>query len=360
MYKKNRIIAKKKQLFTKRNSFEKIINILTKFSQIILTVIAVFGYFYTIRPLYQNQRLSEENAKISLDFENSLKTYNDLNSINILLEQEGESIKTINKELITENITLSNNNTKLEKTFSLYSKEVADLMNSKTILINENQRYLKSLEYKAFFTILSNSTKSRGGIFAKEASDYMFKDIITTVRKNNDIVTGEITEYSSNSENIYSKLVNINENINIDPFLNEIFKQPVDEVLRVLLEISTQKLDLPFIREDEIIKLCTNAIDYINKEKDSYMIRTNMLSGIKILLSDYIREKNNLNAKILYYESNTDYNSEYMLYTTELYGLRTSIVRDFTTHSLNIIDTYTIINDLKIELIDEDIEIISF
>ncbi|HCB2272419.1 TPA: hypothetical protein MYR17_002954 [Citrobacter koseri] len=43
------------------------------FSQFVLVAFAIFGYFYTVRPIYQKELLSEEIAKKEVDL-NALKS----------------------------------------------------------------------------------------------------------------------------------------------------------------------------------------------------------------------------------------------------------------------------------------------
>lgn len=54
------------KLKIKSEKFDIWLGRLSHIAQIILVGVAVFGYFYTIRPIYQNQLLSEDIAKKEL------------------------------------------------------------------------------------------------------------------------------------------------------------------------------------------------------------------------------------------------------------------------------------------------------
>jgi hypothetical protein len=50
-----------------KNKVDKYLERASNFSQVLLVALAIFGYFYTIRPIYQNQLLSEDISKKELE-----------------------------------------------------------------------------------------------------------------------------------------------------------------------------------------------------------------------------------------------------------------------------------------------------
>lgn len=79
-------------------------------SQIGLLFLGIFGYFYTVVSVYQNQRLQEQTAKLEVEkstLEKSLASYTDereqiKNDINIL-KNERDKAKKYNQQLSQEN-----------------------------------------------------------------------------------------------------------------------------------------------------------------------------------------------------------------------------------------------------------------
>jgi hypothetical protein len=104
-------------------------------AQIILVCVAVFGYFYTIRPIYQNQLLSEDIAKKELELrkiikeldynKNSLQIIKD--SIKIITNAKDELIKKLRSEyfkLSGRTIQLEDEFIKKEKIIGIVAKDL--------------------------------------------------------------------------------------------------------------------------------------------------------------------------------------------------------------------------------------------
>ena len=74
-------------------------------AQIILVGVAVFGYFYTIRPIYQNQLLSEDIAKKELELR-KINNELDENTKNLQAIKDSIEIITSEKDKLIRNIRL--------------------------------------------------------------------------------------------------------------------------------------------------------------------------------------------------------------------------------------------------------------
>ncbi len=102
-----------------KNKFDLTLDRLSKSSQILLVAGAIFGYFYTIRPIHQNQVLSEE---IALKETNIKRLNNEL----LLKSDSLSSIKkNISKYLII-NDSLKNKSLNLEQNIKSLSKKIKE------------------------------------------------------------------------------------------------------------------------------------------------------------------------------------------------------------------------------------------
>lgn len=123
------------KLKIKSEKFDIWLGRLSHIAQIILVGVAVFGYFYTIRPIYQNQLLSEDIAKKELELrkinkeldynKNSLQIIKD--SIKIITNAKDELIKKLRSEyfeLSGRTIQLEDEFIKKEKIIGIVTKDL--------------------------------------------------------------------------------------------------------------------------------------------------------------------------------------------------------------------------------------------
>ena len=125
---------KKKTMKKVQNSsfdLQKVSSIVANFCQLGLLVLAVFGYFYTVRPVYQNQKLNEENAKLLTENE---KIKNDT----IVLQQQ---IQPLSEKIQI----LQQKNTSLENQYSLTYHKLINLQQEKK-LREQEERIIKDKE----------------------------------------------------------------------------------------------------------------------------------------------------------------------------------------------------------------------
>ena len=74
-------------------------------SQIILVALAIFGYFYTVRPIYRNQLLSEELSRKAMEMREKEESIRQLDNTRIKLEQVNKNLKEDN-EIIAKEIKI--------------------------------------------------------------------------------------------------------------------------------------------------------------------------------------------------------------------------------------------------------------
>ena len=71
-------------------------------SQIILVGLALFGYFYTVRPIYRNQLLSEELSRKTIELSEKETAISKLDDTRINLERENAKLQKKNENIATE------------------------------------------------------------------------------------------------------------------------------------------------------------------------------------------------------------------------------------------------------------------
>lgn len=156
-------------------------------SQIGLLCLGIFGYFYTVVPVYQNQRLQEQTAKLEVEkstLEKSLASYTDereqiKNDINIL-KNERDKEKKYNQQLSQENQQLKDQ-VKLTRVETEEAQKI--LLKEQSKLDYVRWKYiLNSLSTENTFGILktfnsrSDETNSDSVFIEKEKTWYDFYD----------------------------------------------------------------------------------------------------------------------------------------------------------------------------------------
>jgi hypothetical protein len=72
-------------------------------SQVVLVVVAIFGYFYTVRPIYQKDRLEEKNAKLEKEYEKKQEWFAEqLTAKEAFLMKVSGELEAVTRKLDTE------------------------------------------------------------------------------------------------------------------------------------------------------------------------------------------------------------------------------------------------------------------
>lgn len=101
---------------------DKLLSRASHIAQIILVAVAVFGYFYTVVPVYQKELLSEEISQNEIEL--------------IKLKEETNSFPRITKELEDKARSLEENISDLEQAKAEAEKSVASILDEKSVIEN--------------------------------------------------------------------------------------------------------------------------------------------------------------------------------------------------------------------------------
>lgn len=97
---------------------------IANFSQVGVLALAVFGYFYTVLPVYQKSLLDEEIAKKTLELENKDKK---IAEINKQLEERASVLKSLSDEVSAAKKDAATAKTNLRSMQGKYSKQYSEL-----------------------------------------------------------------------------------------------------------------------------------------------------------------------------------------------------------------------------------------
>ncbi|MFW6016712.1 MAG: hypothetical protein ACOCRK_09770, partial [bacterium] len=92
------------QNFFKDKKISKGIIMISHIAQVIICIVAVLGYFYTVKPMYQNQLLNEVLLRKEIDIDT--------------LEKEQENLLEQNEQLVYEQNNLKISNNQLQQNLS--------------------------------------------------------------------------------------------------------------------------------------------------------------------------------------------------------------------------------------------------
>jgi chromosome segregation ATPase len=113
------------------SNLEKILQCISHLSQVGLLILAIFGYFYTVRPIYTKSILEEEIAKKQIEMKEKDKTISNIN-------QEIATKKT-EVEAVADNVTKLRGT--LDETSTLYSRAKIKLDHTNKKLITVHKEY---------------------------------------------------------------------------------------------------------------------------------------------------------------------------------------------------------------------------
>ena len=269
------------------NKFSKLISTIANICQIAIVILAIFEYNIHIKPNFQNQLLSEENARLIIENnkikENSEQIQTNINSLLLEKQQELESLQNELQDKISKLEATSKKLTTIEKEQKQNEEEVirekekekiiTSISNFKELLTNKCG---KSRSEKIFIELLN--------YFSYEASEKEIDEKsfpYSFPLQNTDIL---IKEYFYNPYVIiYKSLDNIQtENINNKNKQN-------DDYLTTFKKILKEKEKYILFDEKRVITLENNLKKYakqkemLEKTKDNskdYSLRTQLLDEI--------------------------------------------------------------------------------
>lgn len=126
------------ETYEKKGTLSKFLQNLANISQVLLVCLAFFGYFYTVRPIYQKDLLEEKVAKKELQLSELMKGVEQakrektmLINENADLHKKNREMRLVVKDLMKEKESLANQMTQLKTTLSTlnnsYNKIRTDL-----------------------------------------------------------------------------------------------------------------------------------------------------------------------------------------------------------------------------------------
>lgn len=231
---------------------QKVSSIVANFCQLGLLVLAVFGYFYTVRPVYQNQKLNEENAKLLTENE---KIKNDT----IVLQQQ---IQPLSEKIQI----LQQKNTSLENQYSLTYHKLINLQQEKKLreqeerIIKDKEQIIASInEFKNELCMLIGETRGQKD----------FKVISSGLSKKTDV-------------DIYYSRLN-----NTDEFISDYFYNPFSYINTGILKFRNTIRNYPLEKQNRYFSYCDRLAEIIDKRKKDHFFNEEIISNIRNLLIDY-------------------------------------------------------------------------
>lgn len=151
-------------------------------SQFVLVAFAIFGYFYTVRPIYQKELLSEDIASKQVE----------LNSLGQELSKKNQQLKNQKDK----EISLLNNIADLKNSFVLATDELKSIQlqvaNSK-LELDKQKKFINALTVKNKKYLSDTYFENFSGL----VSQYYLKKIYTSMAKDNKITPNlnEVQDY---------------------------------------------------------------------------------------------------------------------------------------------------------------------
>jgi Tfp pilus assembly protein PilN len=278
--------------------------ILSTISQIGIFLLALFGYFYTIRPVYQNQMLSEKNSKLVME-NTKLKKDNDDLELNI-----NENIKTIEKQtskinfLDTELKELEEKNKLLENNYDELNAELKEIRSEKIKLQNSLEKmktsYLLEGLASYFYQKISANLINRVNSFELLNNSYNEEDVLNYLGEPYKKTENIIEEYfNPNRVTLYNNLndeVSINLKSTLINILNQIKSDPSDirtkisSIEMILDNYHTKKMQLKQ-KIDDLDSGEFNTYKDYKKEFDYLNNQYNELDKLTIEKIERIKEQ---------------------------------------------------------------------
>jgi len=301
-----------------KTKFDYYLQIVTNLSQIILVALAIFGYFYTVLPFYQNQLLVEENAQLIVEKNEILESLKEREEYyNREIEIKTRELKEINKELEKKADYVQIENAKLVKIQKENEK------NNK-----EAEKILAQINSRIFITIFRNE---------------LFKNTFSRSNK--------LFKLAFSDDSLSTQFEGLNVE-GIDTLLNEIFIQPTEiasDGLNKIINLYTGKPDQISL---EYIDMSKKMLDVLALIRDKYIIKESSLLPIKIYLRDYIEKRDLLIKQI---EVCKEISEKYELSHKSI-EIRFQATRDFEEYSKNYIDVIDVYDAILIEMNNTNIE----
>ncbi|NIG14056.1 hypothetical protein [Pantoea sp. Cy-640] len=133
------------------------LNRISHLSQVFLVAFAIFGYFYTVRPIYQKELLSEDIAKKEFELnglKKELKRSSDILQGNILAQSE------LLKDIDSLNVQQDELERKLKSTNAELSESIRALKQQRSLAkkaVDDNNRNLSSVFWENFNGLIGNT-----------------------------------------------------------------------------------------------------------------------------------------------------------------------------------------------------------
>lgn len=99
----------------KDSKFSKVLKNLANLSQIVLVIVACYGYFYTVRPVYQKALLEEAIAKKEIELREQVNSISKIKTEKDSLQKESKILTLKNRELYLINKELQNKEKLMKK-----------------------------------------------------------------------------------------------------------------------------------------------------------------------------------------------------------------------------------------------------
>lgn len=139
------------------NRFDIYLNRLSHLSQVFLVAFAIFGYFYTVRPIYQKELLSEDIAKKEFEL-NGLKK--ELKRSSDILQNNQVAQNELLNDIHNLNIQHEELERKLKSTNAELSESIRALKQQKFLAkkaVDDNERNLSSVFWENFNGLIGNA-----------------------------------------------------------------------------------------------------------------------------------------------------------------------------------------------------------
>jgi hypothetical protein len=315
-------MVKKRRLPPKtKRGIDYYFQLVANISQVVLVALAIFGYFYTVVPAYQNQLLNEENAKLTKDNQSIVK--------------ENEIIK------------------------GRYDLEILELKKKLDILENDYQT--KSRFYDSL-----NAEYERN-IAEKEKSIKDAKNALAIIDLRSRLMNFrfELANISGSrsSEMMYSlfgalhggsgALDNLRDN-DIDSFVDNVFKNPATYVENGLRKIIDKYANTYYDNHEFYVVTARKCLDYLATIRNDFSIKQDSIVNIKVYLRWYVSEKAKL-QKERDNEKNIDKNLKISYQIIDLDG---NARMDFLNMASAIIDANAVIEKIVNKIENEYVSII--
>ena len=194
-------------------------------SQVLLLVLAIFGYFYTVVPVYQKELLSEkisqQELKLNQLSELNIRYKDNISNYEKDLDELKTKIKDANQEIKTKTETLNTINRKINL---LYKKNYAEALmiallnrnasveddkdkffeNSKTEYIKENLPEFIVTAYQRLKNIVNNPWNTYGD--GSQASPQIVKSVMNDLSKKIEKEKNKLNTSLANQKNLLYKI----------------------------------------------------------------------------------------------------------------------------------------------------------